>query len=1553
MAGSTKISDYRFSIFINNDQAKRSLIEMEKVMQGYEAELSKLIRDKKQDTQEYRDAKKVYDDHLEKMKKLRQEAGLQALSIKELTALRGQLRNEMARAIPGSAHAATLQKEIDAVHSRLTQLNGTAKNTTLSFGQIADSFNRFQAFAVAGIAVITGFALSIKSMIAAQGELDDSLADIRKTTQMSAAEVQNLNKQLGKIDTRTSRQDLREMAVVAGQLGFAKDSVYEFVESVDKLNVALSDEIKGGAEEVSRTMGTLRNILTDMKSANIADDMLRIGNAVNELGAAGFATAPVIADFSNRIGGIGIPLGLTSNEVLGLSATLQELNVSTERGGTAVTKILQKMTTNVGDFAKIAGMPIKEFTDLVNRDLFGAFTKVLEGSKRGGQSATLLAGIIKELEVSGAGASEVFAKVSGNIEMLNEKVALAGKSLQNTDSIMNEFNIKNATLGAVLDKLQKSFYSLITMPGVTEFFKSQVYHVVELVDWFKNLPQFIEKYRVSLILIAGATGVWIAAKTRSLQVGILNNIMLKEGILLKIKDAIALEYLIIKEQLLTVWKGNGTTATKLATIAQLLWNAALKANPIGLVITAITALVGAIAAYEKYNSKALELDRLKVGTTVLLANSNKKLSESYSDIADQMRKLSLLSVNEKKDLQDKIDLKIKEAEAELLLMEAKQKAIGKAAAKPTGWQNLKAATEVGPKQQQALEVYAWQNQKEATEPFDDGINKLKDGINKLKGERQTIVQILNAESAGDQILGKLAPQLEEKLNQYRIALNNTIAGSEDYLRIQEKIKATNKELAKYNDTDNTTVTSYKANQKAAKENADYLISIQKKIEDATIQLIKDQKEKELKLNELDHKRKIELIQGMSADELKLRELYWQQAQDKEAEINKKYSDKAIAEAIKIEEEKWKAIIDADIKGSESWYANSITLLEKQQQLELSNLELTEQEKTDIVAKYEAKRAALRGELGLIGPVQQSDEPQSSGGNMLHRSGADQLGEFQLGEKRRLLQLTRDLELENAQGSADAQKQIWAEFYASQTAATIEFINAAAQVASQVVSALSGVNQAMSDYENAQLKKDEDSNNKKKANLKARFDSGKITQKQYNDQVAKLDADLDAKKKELSIKQAKRQKALSLAQAIISTAQAITSSLAQGGIIGIIMAALVGILGAVQIAYIASTPIPEAAKGRYRSFMKARQAAKGRYQPVKQSETGRYDISEDNNYSETPGRGLFSIFRSRQAAKGRYNPARQSGSPGGFIKAESSDQIPQAATGRYELIEKQDSTQTVIHANEPARPGQIQQPATSPIVTTDKDGKIIVEVPAGNQGASDQIPQAATGRYELIEKQDSTQTVIHANEPTRPDHIQQPVPQPIIIDNSIAKTGRLHQPGPVPSPGPDVEKQPLRYNQDKIILDLNTGDWISLPAGNPQAAAGRYNVVGEDDRKQYRDVPYLPEPKSGIYTTPTLFAETGREIILNPKHTENLIRFHPDLVEQIMRVPQRAEGTYPTVQYSKSPEQKPALVSFDVETLQAIKDFKEIMSRPVRADISYDTMIDSISKVESIESDASR
>ncbi|MEI6577644.1 MAG: phage tail tape measure protein [Bacteroidota bacterium] len=780
---SLRIDKVQLEIIINNDEARKRLRALDTDIQSLSKELNRLPEGSEEFVRKSEQLRLVEAEY----EKVKREIGITGMSLKELQNHQRELNAVMLHMNPNIPQYKILQAELRATNARVTELRNGAREMPSAMQRMGDSFNRYQSVAMAAGVALMGLVYTFKTFIQGGADLSDSLADIQKTTQMSASEVKNLNAELGKIDTRTSRKELRDMAVVAGQLGISKDSIYDFVKSVDVLNVALGDEITGGAGEVARVMGTLRNVLTDLKSNRVDQDMMRIGDALNELGKAGFATAPVIADFANRIGGIGIPLGLTSDEILGLSATLQELNVNTERGGTAIGRILQKMTRNTEDFAKVAGMPVKEFTNLVNSDLMGAFIKVVEGSKRGGTSATALSAIIKELEVQGAGASEVFAKLGNNVSMLHEKMDLAGKTLQASTSSTDEFNIKNQTLGAIVDKLVKSFYGLIMLPSLQEFFKSIVMGAVEVVAWFKVLPQTIEKYRISLILLVGALGVWIAAITREIQVKLINNIVDKEGWLLRNANLVTTKIATAWERLYTFAKSEGTFATKAATASQWLWNAAMTANPIGVIIGLVTAAVAAIKAYDKYNAESIRIEEYKADAltrTNVLTMSAKAKTDIYSA---SIRAMNNLSRDKKDSLREEIELMVKSNSVELESLKLKRQTIFADGMKLSLWQKMGVA--LGATNMTDTMI---RNSKEAVKDIDESIKAYEQNISVAIDQKKTLDDVLNAEAQGDAIGTATIEEMDAKMSKYQIALRNLTKGGEDYLRVQQKIKDLNK-----------------------------------------------------------------------------------------------------------------------------------------------------------------------------------------------------------------------------------------------------------------------------------------------------------------------------------------------------------------------------------------------------------------------------------------------------------------------------------------------------------------------------------------------------------------------------------------------------------------------------------------------------------------------------------------------------------------------------------------------------------------------------------------
>lgn len=207
--------------------------------------------------------------------------------------------------------------------------------------------------------------------------------------------------------------------------------------------------------------------------------------------------------------------------------------------------------------------------------------------------------------------------------------------------------------------------------------------------------------------------------------------------------------------------------------------------------------------------------------------------------------------------------------------------------------------------------------------------------------------------------------------------------------------------------------------------------------------------------------------------------------------------------------------------------------------------------------YEARLAAVNKELQLAW------------------KDADQ--QYQI--KRDFLQKELEAERLTAEQRAAIEQQL-AELDSQHTQQKIDNFS---KYAAQVMEIARSINEVFSGLEDAQLQKAEETNEAEKNDLKKKLDSGLISQKRYDREVARLDAELDAKKAKIAYNQAIREKALSVAQIAINTATAIAKIWAEVpkfdfGISTTALAAMAGAVGAAQIAAVLATPIPKARQG---------------------------------------------------------------------------------------------------------------------------------------------------------------------------------------------------------------------------------------------------------------------------------------------------------------------------------------------------------------------------------------
>ncbi|MFZ4548000.1 MAG: hypothetical protein ACOYN4_11225, partial [Bacteroidales bacterium] len=78
---------------------------------------------------------------------------------------------------------------------------------------------------------------------------------------------------------------------------------------------------------------------------------------------------------------------------------------------------------------------------------------------------------------------------------------------------------------------------------------------------------------------------------------------------------------------------------------------------------------------------------------------------------------------------------------------------------------------------------------------------------------------------------------------------------------------------------------------------------------------------------------------------------------------------------------------------------------------------------------------------------------------------------------------------------------------------------------------------------------------------------------------------------------------------------------------------------------------------------------------------------------------------------------------------------------------------------------------------------------------------------------------------------------------------------------------------------------------PQYYTGR-NVTGALDGRQYTNVPYAGNARTGLYTHPTLIADHGSEIVIDHNRSRNIQMNYPEIMAAIRAVPQYYSGRYP-------------------------------------------------------------
>ena len=466
MANSTQTFIGR--VLLDDKQAKQTIALLEKQLEQ--------VKQKKTDAFKKGDDTKAFDKDINRinasLKTLRtsQEQvnrtlnNLSSASYKELSVVMKTVQKQLRSGAVerNSEEWKKLQQKLKEVKREMNAINSESRETTSFWSRFVNVLNTNWGAVSQIIAAYAGLSMTIRKCAQAYADMEESMANVRKYTGQTDEEVHRMNEDFKRMDTRTAREQLNELAGSAGRLGItSKDMIEEFVDGADKINVSLSDDLGEGAVD---KIGKLAQMFGEDKTKGLRGAMLATGSAINELAQNSSANAGYIVDFTADLSGVGIQAGMTQAQLMGLASALDQNMQEEATSATVFSQLITKMYQEPAKFAKIAGVEVTKFSNLMKTNANEGLMTFLSAMKSRGGFAEM-APMFEEMQLNGTRAVGVLSAVASHLDQVRTAQDLATQSYASGTSVINEFNVQNNTVQAQLDKAKKRFEDLTVELG--------------------------------------------------------------------------------------------------------------------------------------------------------------------------------------------------------------------------------------------------------------------------------------------------------------------------------------------------------------------------------------------------------------------------------------------------------------------------------------------------------------------------------------------------------------------------------------------------------------------------------------------------------------------------------------------------------------------------------------------------------------------------------------------------------------------------------------------------------------------------------------------------------------------------------------------------------------------------------------------------------------------------------------------------------------------------------------------------------------------------------
>ena len=387
-------------------------------------------------------------------------------NINELRQAYKQLEEELNQINTKGEAFANKQKELKNLKRVIDDTTGAAnkqsnawhtalKNLTAYVGMFA-VFNQVKTY------FVDLFRLNMK--------FADQLTDIRKVALSSTDEIAKLSRELAKIDTRTSLEELNRIAYAGAKLGVQTQggtmALAGFVRAADQVNVALKEDL---GEEALTALAKITEVMGLVGKYGVEKAMLKTGSAIFRLASTSTATSGKIVDFSNRMLALGEQAALTTPDILALGSAVDSMALEPEVAATAFGKLVTELRKGTSPIEKSLGIATGSLKKMIESGR--GMDAILTIFRRMGETKNVFAldGLFKDLGSDCARLVKTMVTMSAKNGMLTKAVEESNRAFNDGTAVTVEYNMQQETAMAYMERAnnlwEKQFVSASEASG--------------------------------------------------------------------------------------------------------------------------------------------------------------------------------------------------------------------------------------------------------------------------------------------------------------------------------------------------------------------------------------------------------------------------------------------------------------------------------------------------------------------------------------------------------------------------------------------------------------------------------------------------------------------------------------------------------------------------------------------------------------------------------------------------------------------------------------------------------------------------------------------------------------------------------------------------------------------------------------------------------------------------------------------------------------------------------------------------------------------------------